>query len=252
MWFLFFAIRRASVRRRTVSHCRRSYTRSVYRSWLGRDRARGVVHAWSWLVENFSWWVYLRAFRRKMHVVACVRAAFRSAVAIANFRSFKERLCWTTWFPSRNRLYHKKRPPEDADLYPFAETKFSSDYWYTWVLVRRSRADDLTFLRCPMPRRRACEAERIAAFIMMYILFFTLYHVWNTNDVWFVWQLCAIENSWYCIMSRLFYGRILSADSFCYIYNFFVVTHVRPEEETLEKSDALLSDEEFVLHNSIF
>ena len=53
-------------------------------------------------------------------------------------------------------------------------------------------------------------------------------------------------------MLRWFDGRILSADSFCYIQNFLVVTRVRPEKENLEKNDDLLSDEEVVLHNSSF
>ena len=153
-WLLFFAIRRASVRRWKTSHCRGPFVRSVYRAWLVRDRARGVVHAWSWLVENFSWWAYLWSFRRKIHVVACVRSAFRSAVAIAAcvavralglfdlqllafswriFHSCTERLCWTTWFPRRNRLYHQRGPLENAVSYPFAETKFISDYWHTWA-----------------------------------------------------------------------------------------------------------------------
>ena len=46
----------------------------------------------------------------------------------------------------------KEVPPEDADWYPFEETTFTSAYRHTWVLVRRRRPDDLSFLRCPMPR----------------------------------------------------------------------------------------------------
>ena len=146
----------------------------------------------------------------------------------------------------------KEAPPADADWYPFEETTFTSAYRHTWVLVRRRRPNDPTFLRCPMPRRGECEAERNAAIIMTYFHPFTLNPDWNTEDVPFLGQLCAIGNSWHGSMLRWFNGRVLSAESSRYIQNFLVVTRVRPEEENLENSDDLLSDEEFVVDNTTF
>jgi len=146
----------------------------------------------------------------------------------------------------------KDFPPDDADWYPFADTPFTSEYRHTWVLVRKRRPDDPTFLRCPMPRRGECEMERNAALIMTYFHPFTLNPDWNTDDVPFLGQMCAHGNSWHSSMLYWFAGRILSEESKRYIQNFLVVTRVRPEEENVENSDDLLSDEEFIVDNSSF
>ena len=108
------------------------------------------------------------------------------------------------------------------------------------------------FLRCPLPRRVEGEAERNAAIIMTYFHPFTLNPDWNTEDVPFLRQLCSIENSWHSSMLRWFDGRVLSDESCRYLTNFLVVNRVRPEEENMENSDDLLSDEEFVVDNSSF
>ena len=121
--------------------------------------------------------------------------------------------------PGRDYII-KEVPPEDANWYPFEETTFTSTYRHTWVLARRRRPNDPCFMRCPMPRRGEGEAERNAAIIMTYFHPFTLNPEWNTEDVPYLGQLCAVGNSWHCSMLRWFDGRILSAES-CWCIQFF-------------------------------
>jgi hypothetical protein len=146
----------------------------------------------------------------------------------------------------------KDIPPKDANWFPFADTPFTSVYRHTWVLVRRRRPDDPTFRSCPMPRRGECEMERNAALIMTYFHPFTLNPDWNTEDVPFLGQMCAHGDSWHSSMLYWFDGHILSEESKRYIQNFLVVARVRPEEDNVEHSDDLLSDEELIVDNSSF
>ena len=146
----------------------------------------------------------------------------------------------------------KNIPPPNADWYPFADTLFTADYRHSWVLVRRKRPMDPTFLHCPMPRRGEGERERNAALIMTYFRPFTLNPQWHTEDVPFLGQMCGQSDSWHASMLYWFDGHILSEESKRYIQNFLVVTRVRPEEEDMDHSDDLLSDDELILDNSSF
>ena len=93
-------------------------------------------------------------------------------------------------------------PADDADWYPFEETTFTCAFRHTWVLVSRRRPDDISFLRCPMPRGGECEAERNAVLNVMYYHCFTLNADWNSEDVPCSGELCAVENPWHGNMVR--------------------------------------------------
>ena len=94
--------------------------------------------------------------------------------------------------------------------------------------------------------------ERNAALIMTYFRPFTLNPEWNTEDVPFLGQMCGQADSWHSSMQYWFDGHILSEESKRYIQNFLVVTRVRPDEENVDHSDDLLSDEELIVDNSSF
>ena len=139
----------------------------------------------------------------------------------------------------------------EANWHPFADTAFTAAYRNNWVLVRRNRPHDPSFLHCPMPRRGEGETERNAEIIMTYFHPFTLNPAWHEQHVPFLGQMCGNENNWQSSMLRWFDGGILSHESKRYIQNFLVVTRTRPEDDGADgNSDDLLSDEELIVDDA--
>ena len=113
--------------------------------------------------------------------------------------------------------YRVKEVQPNANWFPFEENTYTSDYCHNWVLVRRNRPHDPTFLHCPMPRRGDGEHERNAALIMTYFHPFTLNPGWHEEHVPFLGRMCGQLDSWHMSMLQWFDGRILSEESRRYI-----------------------------------
>ena len=84
--------------------------------------------------------------------------------------------------PGRDYKVKDEAPPEQGWI-PFESNEFTNEYRHTWVLKRRVRPHDPTFLHCPMPRQGEGEEERNASIIMTYFKPFTLNPQWHIEDV---------------------------------------------------------------------
>ena len=143
---------------------------------------------------------------------------------------------------------------EDADWLSLPDTEFTRSYRHTWVLRRRKRPADPSFIHCPMPRRGNDQQERNAAIVMTYFHPFTLNPAFATEHVPFLGNLCTIQGSWHESMLHWFNGRILTEESKRYVNNYLAVTRARPDEaeDVDANSDDLISDEDYTVQAGDF
>ena len=153
--------------------------------------------------------------------------------------------------PGRDYKVKDEAPPGQGWI-PFEHNEFTDEYRNTWVLKRRVRPVDPTFLHCPMPRQGEGEEERNASIIMTYFKPFTLNPQWHIEDVPFLGNMCGSFDSWTKSMLHWFDGRVLCEEVKRYINNFIVVTRARPEEDVDNNSDDLVSDDELVVDQDNF
>ena len=96
---------------------------------------------------------------------------------------------------------------------PFpGDDKDVEKYRHTWVMQRRRRSRDPSFLSCPMPRRGPMEQERTAALLMTYFHPHTMRRDLADEHVPYLGSLQGSHPTWVSAMQHWFDGRVLCGE----------------------------------------